>query len=180
MGRQKINQWTRYLTVGLACIQTSFVAHWLQVNGVGAPTWGFLFTTVLTLTTGLCSSCGWANRSLIAASVMDLAAYFRRHRDWIATRGEQVFERVRGGDTLETLGVIGLLVAIVAIIAFIVFVEAARRRIPVSYAKRHVGRQVVGGHKLPCRSRSTWVALFRLFLLRPFFQCPRVCLRHFP
>ena len=27
MGRQKINQWTRYLTVILACIQTSFVAH---------------------------------------------------------------------------------------------------------------------------------------------------------
>ncbi len=51
-GRQKINQWTRYLTVGLAGIQTSFVAHWLQVNGVGAPTWGFLLTTVLTLTTG--------------------------------------------------------------------------------------------------------------------------------
>ncbi len=42
MGRQKINQWTRYLTVGLAAIQTSFVAHWLQVNGVGADTWGFL------------------------------------------------------------------------------------------------------------------------------------------
>ena len=49
MGRQKINQWTRYLTVGLAAIQTSFVAHWLQVNGVGAPTWGFLLTTMLTL-----------------------------------------------------------------------------------------------------------------------------------
>src|SRR5919197_694505 len=52
MGRQKINQWTRYLTVGLAGLQTSFVTRWLQVNGVGAPTWGFLFTTVLTLTTG--------------------------------------------------------------------------------------------------------------------------------
>src|ERR687889_2193157 len=38
-GRQKLNQWTRYLTVGLAAIQTSFVAHWLQINGVGAPTW---------------------------------------------------------------------------------------------------------------------------------------------
>src|SRR5882672_6579469 len=49
MGRQKINQWTRYLTVILCTVQTSFVAHWLQVNGVGAPTWGFLLTTVLTL-----------------------------------------------------------------------------------------------------------------------------------
>src|SRR5438132_146614 len=57
MGRQKINQWTRYLTVGLACLQTSFVAHWLQVNQVG-PRFGepgglgFFLTTVLTLTTG--------------------------------------------------------------------------------------------------------------------------------
>src|SRR6195256_7051488 len=52
MGRQKINQWTRYLTVGLGGLQTTFVAHWLQINGAGANTGGFLFTTVLTLTTG--------------------------------------------------------------------------------------------------------------------------------
>jgi preprotein translocase subunit SecY len=60
---------------------------------------------------------------------------------------EQVFNRVRGGDTMEILGVFGMLVAMIAIIAFIVFVEAARRKIPVSYAKRHVGRQVVGGQQ---------------------------------
>ena len=42
---------------------------------------------------------------------------------------------------------IALLAAIVLIIAFIVFVEAARRKVPVSYAKRHVGRQVVGGQQ---------------------------------
>src|SRR2546430_10337961 len=57
MGRQKINQWTRYLTVALAGLQTSFVAHWLQVNQVG-PRFGepgglgFFLTTVLTLHTG--------------------------------------------------------------------------------------------------------------------------------
>ena len=59
----------------------------------------------------------------------------------------QVSERLRSGDTLETLGVFGLVVALVAIIAFIVFVEAARRKVPVSYAKRHVGRQLVGGQQ---------------------------------
>src|SRR3954447_133865 len=52
MGRAKINQYTRYLTVALAAVQTSFVAHWLQANGVGDNTWGFLLTIVLTLTTG--------------------------------------------------------------------------------------------------------------------------------
>src|SRR6266700_117168 len=103
MGRQKINQWTRYLTVGLAGIQTSFVAHWLQINGVGAPTWGFLATTVLTLTTG-------------TIFVM-----------WL---GEQITERGVGNG-----------------ISLLIFAEAARRKIPVSYAKRHVGRQMVGGQQ---------------------------------
>src|SRR5215207_6246002 len=60
---------------------------------------------------------------------------------------QQVFTRVRGGDTMETIGVIVMLAAMVGIIAFIVFVESARRKIPVSYAKRHVGRQLVGGQQ---------------------------------
>jgi preprotein translocase subunit SecY len=60
---------------------------------------------------------------------------------------EQVFGRLRGGDTLETIGVLALVLALIAIIAFIVFVEAARRKVPVSYAKRHVGRQLVGGQQ---------------------------------
>jgi len=40
-----------------------------------------------------------------------------------------------------------MLIGMVLIIAFIVFVESARRKIPVSYAKRHVGRQVVSGQQ---------------------------------
>jgi len=58
-----------------------------------------------------------------------------------------VLTKVRGGDTMEVIGVIFMLVAMVLIIAFIVFVESARRKIPVSYAKRHVGRQLVGGQQ---------------------------------
>ncbi len=34
VGRQKINQWTRYLTVLLCSVQTFFVATWLQRNGI--------------------------------------------------------------------------------------------------------------------------------------------------
>ena len=148
IGRQKINQWTRYLTVGLAAIQTGFVAHWLQVNGVGAPTWGFLFTTILTLTTGTIFVM-WLGEQITERGVGNGISLLIFAGIVIGLpRGvQQVFERVRGGDTLETIGVIGLVIALVAIIAFIVFVEAARRKIPVSYAKRHVGRQVVGGQQ---------------------------------
>jgi preprotein translocase subunit SecY len=148
MGRQKINQWTRYLTVGLAGVQTSFVAHWLQVNQVGAPTWGFLFTTVLTLTTGTIFVM-WLGEQITERGVGNGISLLIFAGIVIGLpRGvQQVYERVRGGDTLEILGVFGLVIALVLIIAFIVFVEAARRKVPVSYAKRHVGRQVVGGQQ---------------------------------
>jgi preprotein translocase subunit SecY len=148
MGRQKINQWTRYLTVGLAAIQTSFVAHWLQVNGVGAPTWSFLLTIVLTLTTGTIFVM-WLGEQITERGVGNGISLliFAGIVIGLPNGVTQVFERLRGGDTLETIGAIGMLIAIVLIIAFIVFVEAARRKIPVSYAKRHVGRQVVGGQQ---------------------------------
>src|SRR5687767_686990 len=147
-GRQKINQWTRYLTVLLAAIQTSFVAHWLQVNGVGDPSWGFLLTTVLTLTTGTIFVM-WLGEQITERGVGNGISLliFAGIVIGLPNGVEQVFNRVRGGDTLETIGVIGLIVAVILIIAFIVFVEAARRKVPVSYAKRHVGRQVVGGQQ---------------------------------
>ena len=148
MGRQKINQWTRYLTVGLAGIQTSFVAHWLQVNGVGAPTWGFLATTVLTLTTGTIFVM-WLGEQITDRGVGNGISLLIFAGIVIGLpRGVvQVWERVTTGDPMATLGVVALVLALVAIIAFIVFVEAARRKVPVSYAKRHVGRQMVGGQQ---------------------------------
>jgi len=148
MGRQKINQWTRYLTVGLAAIQTSFVAHWLQINGVGDPGWGFLLTTVLTLTTGTIFVM-WLGEQITERGVGNGISLliFAGIVIGLPNGITQVFGRVRGGDVMETIGVLALLVALIAIIAFIVFVEAARRKIAVSYAKRHVGRQMVGGQQ---------------------------------
>jgi preprotein translocase subunit SecY len=148
MGRQKINQWTRYLTVALCTVQTGFVAHWLQINGVGANTWGFLFTTILTLTTGTIFVM-WLGEQITERGIGNGISLLIFAGIVIGLpRGvQQVFDRLKGGDTLEAVGVIGLVVALIAVIAFIVFVEAGRRKVPVSYAKRHVGRQLVGGQQ---------------------------------
>src|SRR6266478_9652057 len=54
MGRKKITMWTRYMTLVLSTIQSFFIAFGLQKAGsfVINPGFGFIFMTILTLTTG--------------------------------------------------------------------------------------------------------------------------------
>src|SRR5690606_8141007 len=49
-GRQKINQWTRYATVGLCLIQSIFIIMWIQQNQLAYdPGFGFWMMTILSL-----------------------------------------------------------------------------------------------------------------------------------
>ena len=52
VGRQKLNQYTRYLTVVLCTVQTFFVATWLSRNGIITNSWPATLMIVVTLTTG--------------------------------------------------------------------------------------------------------------------------------
>src|SRR5437870_10641175 len=58
LGRKKITQWTRYLTVILSALQSFGIAITLERQTMGGagfvnnPGWGFVFMTMLTLTTG--------------------------------------------------------------------------------------------------------------------------------
>jgi len=145
MGRQKINQWTRYLTVALGGLQTSFVAHWLQINGVGANTWGFLFTTVLTLTTGTIFVM-WLGEQITergignGMSLLIFAGIVVRLPNALI----QTFDQLTTGQ-IGPLRVLFLLVMAVIVIGAIIFVERGHRRIVVQYAKRVVGRRQYGG-----------------------------------
>ncbi|HEX9919269.1 MAG TPA: preprotein translocase subunit SecY [Pyrinomonadaceae bacterium] len=147
-GRQKINQYTRYLTVVLAGFQTSIVARWLQANGVGDPGWGFLVTTVITLTTGTIFVM-WLGEQITERGIGNGISLliFAGIVIGLPSGLGQVATRLRSGVTMEVIGVLALCVMLVLLIAFIVFVEQARRKVPISYAKRHVGRQLVGGQQ---------------------------------
>src|ERR1700674_2201972 len=149
LGRRKITQWTRYMTVVLGALQSIGISAILTRQGlVLHPGIGFSLMTVLTLTTGT-AFIMWLGEQITDRGVGNGISLLIFAGIVIGLpRGvQQVMGRVSGGDTLEILGVIAMVVALVAIIAFIVFVEAARRKIPVSYAKRHVGRQLVGGQQ---------------------------------
>lgn len=148
VGRQKINQWTRYLTVGLCAVQSFFVATWLQRNGVMANSWWASIMIVVTLTTGTIFVM-WLGEQITERGVGNGISLLIFAGIVIGLpRGiTQIYERVQGGDPLQTLGVVFLIVVMVALIALIVYVESARRNVAISYASRRVGNQTFKGQE---------------------------------
>ncbi|HTK27252.1 MAG TPA: preprotein translocase subunit SecY [Pyrinomonadaceae bacterium] len=148
VGRQKMNQWTRYMTVVLCAIQTFFVATWLSRNGVIADTWWATAMIVVTLTTGTIFVM-WLGEQITERGVGNGISLliFAGIVVGLPHGVQQISERVGSGDPMQTLGVVFLLVVLVALIALIVYVESARRNIAISYASRRVGSQTFRGQE---------------------------------
>jgi preprotein translocase subunit SecY len=148
VGRQKINQWTRYLTVILCAVQTFFVATWLQRNAIISDSWWASIMIVVTLTTGTIFVM-WLGEQITERGIGNGISLLIFAGIVIGLpRGiTQVVEKVRGGDPMQTLGVIFLVVVLVSLIALIVYVESARRNIAISYASRRVGAQTFRGQE---------------------------------
>ena len=146
MGRQKINQWTRYLTVVLCAIQTLFVAQWLRNNGILPDSPFYVASTVVTLVTGTIFVM-WLGEQITERGIGNGISLLIFVGIVIGLPGAitQISDRIKTGDTSQTLGVIFLIAIMVALIALIVYVESARRKITMNYARRQVGRQTVGG-----------------------------------
>jgi len=149
-GRKKINQYTRYGTVGLALFQSFLIAVALENGqfGEGAvldPGWDFRLMCMTTLTTGTCfimwlgeqiTERGIGNGiSLIIFASIIVSIPSALVQTWQLIRTDQ-FSIVQG-----------LLISIFAVfvIALVVVVERGQRRIPIQHARRVVGRRVQQG-----------------------------------
>ena len=148
VGRQKMNQWTRYLTVVLCAVQTFFVATWLSRNQVIGDSWGATAMVVITLTTGTIFVM-WLGEQITERGIGNGISLliFAGIVIGLPSGILQIFDRVRAGDPLQTLGVVFLVVVTIALIALIVYVESARRNIAISYASRRVGNQTFRGQE---------------------------------
>src|SRR5689334_13334425 len=150
LGRRKITQYTRYLTVVLCSVQSFGIAYWLQnqVTASGSlvrtPGVGFIAMTMLTLATGT-TFIMWLGEQITergvgnGISLIIFAGIVLR----LPSAAQTIYEKLTGGGTGTALGVIALLVAMVFVIAGIVFVERGFRKVPINHARRMVGRQSI-------------------------------------
>jgi preprotein translocase subunit SecY len=149
LGRRKITQWTRYLTIILSILQSFGIAQGLQAMQQGIvinPGIGFVFLTIISLTTGT-AFIMWLGEQISergignGMSLIIFTGIVVGLPNAIANIYQHVF-------TIHDWGAITLIILIammIAVVAFIVLVERGERRIPVQYAKRVVGRRVMGG-----------------------------------
>jgi preprotein translocase subunit SecY len=162
LGRRKITQWTRYMTIALGVVQSMAIAIALESssgNLVLNPGPGFVVMTVLTLTAGT-TFVMWLGEQITDRGIgngMSLLIFAgivvglpRGIAELVETARDQKF----GAFTVPAL--VLLVVGMIAVVAFIVYVERSERRIPVQYAKRIVGRRLMGGQSthLPLRVNS--------------------------
>src|SRR5499433_1282125 len=149
-GQAKITQYTRYLTVGLAILQsTGIVALARSGNLFGTVNCPSLIpndsiftitTMVITMTAGT-AVIMWLGELITDRGVGNGMSILIFTQVIAVIPGEML--NIYRSKHAFTFGVV-LLVG-VAIVAFVVFMEQAQRRIPVQYAKRMVGRKMYGG-----------------------------------
>jgi preprotein translocase subunit SecY len=162
LGRKKITQWTRYLTVALSAMQSLGIAVTLQKSTQGGaafvtnPGVAFILMTVITLTAGSIFVM-WLGEEITdrgvgnGMSLLIFAGIVVGLPRGVAELADKAKTDAWGSFT--GLAIVLLVALMVAVVAFIVFVERSERRIPVQYAKRVVGRKVMGGQSthLPMR-----------------------------
>ncbi|HZL96425.1 MAG TPA: preprotein translocase subunit SecY, partial [Vicinamibacterales bacterium] len=153
LGRRKITQYTRYLTLLLAVVQSLGIAIFLerqtQIAGglplVYEPGWAFRLGCMLTLTTGTMFIM-WLGEQITERGIgngMSLIIFagivVNFPRAVIAT-----FDQLQTGQ-IGLLTMTILVILMVGVVAAIIYVERGHRRITVQYAKRVVGRRQYGG-----------------------------------
>jgi preprotein translocase subunit SecY len=160
LGRRKITQWTRYLTVILGALQSIGIAAILTQQGLALnPGLGFMLMTILTLTTGT-AFIMWLGEQITdrgignGMSLLIFAGIVAGLPSGLNDLINKVQTQAWGPMTF--LIILLLLVGMVAVVAFIVLVERSERRIPIQSARRIVGRRMMGGQSshLPLKVNS--------------------------
>jgi preprotein translocase subunit SecY len=153
LGRRKITQYTRYLTLALAIVQAMGIAVFLErqteIAGglplVYNPGWAFRLMCVLTLTTGTMFIM-WLGEQITERGIgngMSLLI-FAGIVVGLPSAVLQTIDQMQTGQ-ISLLRIMFLLVMMVVVVGAIIYVERAHRRITVQYAKRVVGRRQYGG-----------------------------------
>lgn len=161
VGQTKITQYSRYLTLALAILNSIgylflFKSFGISFNGADAPEIIFDIVIVGTLVAGAMLIM-WMGELITQRGIgngMSLIIF----ANIMAGLPQSIYSSVESGNSGILMTVI-VCVVILIVIPLIVYIERGQRRIPVQYAKRVVGRRMMGGQStyLPIKVNTAGV-----------------------
>jgi preprotein translocase subunit SecY len=155
VGQRKITQYTRYVTIALATLQATVLVFLFGTGGGGA-----FFSAVQAPSVPLLPDGIWPRGYLIIPTLVAGTAVLMWMGELISQRGigngmsMVIFASVASGlpggfyailQLDKVFWFVAMIVLTILIIIAVVFVELGQRRIPVQFAKRVVGRRMMGG-----------------------------------
>ena len=166
-GRQKINQYTRYSTVGLCLIQSVFIIMWINQNNLAYETGiGFWFLTILSLTTGTVFLM-WIGEQITefgignGISLIIMGGIVAMLPGALYQNVANIRSAVDTGGNMpaEVLKLLVFLALFIGVVIAVVIMHQGQRRIPIQQQKHTRGRKVYGGqrHYLPLRVNAAGV-----------------------
>ncbi len=172
-GRKIINQYTRYLALGVSIMQSFGFAMIVERLGlVVAPGWAFRALFILSLTIGSMfvmwlgeqiSLFGLGNGS----SMIIFAGIVARFPRDVLTIIASVQEKL-----LDPLLAVVILLIVVGIAACVVFLEKGERKIPVQYTRRVVGQRMYGGQSTYIPFKINSAGVMPVILANAVFTMP--------
>ena len=160
-GRKQLNQYTRYLTLGLALVQSYGISVGLQGSQGIVTNPGIFFTvsTVVTLTGGTMFLM-WLGEQITARGVGNGISLiiFAGIVAGAPTAIWQTLELGKQG-SLDFFAIIAITVVLLAAVVFVVFIERSQRRLVIQYPKRQVGNRMFMGESsfLPLKINTAGV-----------------------
>jgi len=149
-GQRRINQFTRYATIGLALFQSGLLAVALERGqfGEGAvmdPGWGFRLMAMITLTSGT-AFIMWLGEQITERGIGNgiSMVIFASIIVSIPSAITNLFQLIRT-DQFSLIQTLFFLALAVGVIFFVIIVERGQRRIPIQHARRVVGKRVQQG-----------------------------------
>ena len=183
-GRKKIQEYTRYTTVGLALFESAAMAIGFGRQGLLLDyNVGNIIVAVVTMTTGS-ALLMWIGEQITEKGVgngISIVLLFNILSS-VPDDMRNLYYRFIFGQTIPTMVIAAVIIAavILAMVVFVIVLNDAERRIPVQYSKKMVGRKMVGGQASSIPLKVNTAGVMPVIFASSIMSFPVVIAQFFP
>ena len=183
-GRNKINRYTKILTIILAFVEGLGVYLTYRSSGIFIDT-GFLTgaTVVISLMAGT-AFLMWLGEQITSKGIGNgiSVIIFVGIISGLPRTVVTIWNLIIGNGAFSTVGfltALGIIIGAIVLVAGVVFVQQAERRVPVQYSKRVVGRKMVGAQNTHIPLKLAMAGVMPVIFASSFMTFPAMIIQMF-